>query len=131
MDEEYLAHARICVSKVASEFKASVQKFNNMSSGASDAEKKLEETHKEMSQLKEHIQQNEVTRTSHEQKISELKSQVTKLEDEVTTLNVKLAGSNGDSSEAVKELETLVQKKNEQIQEVQVSYLDVVLIYLG
>ncbi|CAD5215710.1 unnamed protein product [Bursaphelenchus okinawaensis] len=120
VDEEYLAHARICVSKVASDFKAHTQKLNNFESGASDAEKKLEESQKELSALKEQLQQNEVTRSSHEQKISDLKSQVQKLEEEVTTLNVKLAGSKGgDSTNAVKELEGLVQKKNEQIQEIQ------------
>ncbi|CAD5221658.1 unnamed protein product [Bursaphelenchus xylophilus] len=120
VDEEYLAHARICVSKVASDFKAHAQKLNSFENGATDAGKKLEETQKELNSLKEQIQQNQVTRSSHEQKITELKSQVQKLEEEVTTLNVKLAGSNGgDSSNAVKELENLVQKKNEQIQEIQ------------
>lgn len=121
VDEELLAHARICVSKVTSDFKASNAKLNNFESGASSAERKVEETEKELSSLREQLQQNEVTRLSYEAKISELKTQVQKLEEDVTTLNVKLAGSSGDSSQAVKELELMLQKKNEHIQENMVS----------
>lgn len=57
VDEEYLAHARICVSKVASEFKACAQKLNDLSSGNSEMENKPEEIQKEILSQREQTRQ--------------------------------------------------------------------------
>lgn len=116
IEEDVLAHVRIFVSKIASD---SVQKLNQTAND-SEAAKQLEVAEQEVQKLRIQVQQNESTRTAKESHITELKSKVQKLEDEVTALNLKLAGSSsGGASQAVEELRQIVQKKNEEIKSIQ------------
>ena len=91
--------------------------FQKLSQGQTDTAtlKKYESAQQELEKLRSQVQQNEATRTENETQIIELKSKVQTLEDEVTSLNVKLAGSSGGSSQAIEELRSLLQKKNEEI----------------
>lgn len=115
IEEDVLAHVRIFVSKVVND---SAQKLSKTLNDATAAQN-YQAAQQELDKLRSQVQQNEQTRTANEAQIGELKSKVQKLEDEVTSLNVKVAGSSGDSSEAVEELRQMVQKKNEEIKAIQ------------
>ena len=57
LDEELLAHARICISKLSSDFKSNQQKIMQLESGSGDVVKRFDVTSKELADCRLQLQQ--------------------------------------------------------------------------
>uniref|UniRef100_A0A915N012 Kinesin-like protein n=1 Tax=Meloidogyne javanica TaxID=6303 RepID=A0A915N012_MELJA len=131
IDEELLAHARICISKLSNDFKANQQKLLQLESGSGDAQKKADELSRELDDCKLQVQQLDAKNKSLHSQIESQETQKRQLEDEMDALNAKLANvnSSGEKNEdlqqqhqkLVAQLRDQIALKNSQIKELTVS----------
>uniref|UniRef100_A0A914LCY6 Kinesin-like protein n=1 Tax=Meloidogyne incognita TaxID=6306 RepID=A0A914LCY6_MELIC len=127
IDEELLAHARICISKLSNDFKANQQKLLQLESGSGDAQKKADELSRELDDCKLQVQQLDAKNKSLHSQIESQETQKRQLEDEMDALNAKLANvnSSGEKNEdlqqqhqkLVAQLRDQIALKNSQIKE--------------
>ncbi|KAK0414437.1 hypothetical protein QR680_011429 [Steinernema hermaphroditum] len=126
LDEEMFTHARICISKLSSDYKSVLSKVSNLETGSGDFAKKLETAEKELSETKLQLQQMDVKNKSLHDEIGELEKAKRELEGEVDQLNERVAagGEGADSGEGkeqhLKQLAQLrdqIAEKNQQIKE--------------
>ncbi|KAL7078089.1 hypothetical protein ACQ4LE_002096 [Meloidogyne hapla] len=127
IDEELLAHARICISKLSNDFKANQQKILQLESGSDDVHKKIDELSKELDDCKLQVQQLDAKNKSLHSQIEAQEAQKRQLEDEMDGLNAKLANvnSSGEKNEdlqqqhqkLVAQLRDQIALKNSQIKE--------------
>ncbi|KAF7636437.1 Kinesin-like protein [Meloidogyne graminicola] len=126
IDEELLAHARIYISKLANDFKATQQKICQLESGSDDFQKKVEELTKELDDCKLQVQQLDAKNKSLHSTIESQEAQKRQLEDEMDALNAKLANASiGINNENIQEqhqklvaqLRDQIALKNSQIKE--------------
>ncbi|KAI1729238.1 kinesin motor domain-containing protein [Ditylenchus destructor] len=103
VDEELLAHARICISKLSSDFKSNQQKLQQIESGSGDVSKKLDVTQKELDDCRLQLQQVENKNKSLQEAIESQETTKRQLEDDLDALNAKLAGASKNSSAANEE----------------------------
>uniref|UniRef100_A0A915PB38 Kinesin-like protein n=1 Tax=Meloidogyne floridensis TaxID=298350 RepID=A0A915PB38_9BILA len=127
IDEELLAHARICISKLSNDFKANQQKLLQLECGSGDAQKKADELSRELDDCKLQVQQLDAKNKSLHSQIESQETQKRQLEDEMDALNAKLANvnSSGEKNEdlqqqhqkLVAQLRDQIALKNSQIKE--------------
>uniref|UniRef100_A0A183BVI0 Kinesin-like protein n=1 Tax=Globodera pallida TaxID=36090 RepID=A0A183BVI0_GLOPA len=110
IDEELLTHARICISKLTSDFKANRQKLSLLETGTDDTLKKLDGTTKELADCKLQIQQTDAKNKSLQQTIEGQEKQKRQLENELDALNAKLANANSSGPSNNIELQQQHQK---------------------
>nr|CAD2137668.1 unnamed protein product [Meloidogyne enterolobii] len=137
IDEELLAHARICISKLSNDFKANQQKLLQLESGSGDAQKKADELSRELDDCKLQVQQLDAKNKSLHSQIESQETQKRQLEDEMDALNAKLANvnSSGEKNEdlqqqhqkLVAQLRDQIALKNSQIKELTESIQEVQL----
>lgn len=136
-DEELLAHTRICISKLSNDFKSAQQKLALLESGSGDAEKRLEFLTNELAECRLQLQQVDVKNKSLQEQIETQEKAKRQLEDELDTLNSKLAGAANDAYEAeaqqqhqklVAQLRDQIALKNSQIQQLSESLQEMQII---
>jgi kinesin family protein 5 len=123
LDEEMLAHARICISKLTTDYKSALQKASELQNGTGDVAKKLETSEKELSDCRLQIQQLDAKNKSLQETIDSQEKAKRSLEDELDALNSRLASSGGVAGEAlnsdqqkvVAQLRDQITEKNNQI----------------
>lgn len=118
IDEELLAHARICISKLASDFKAHQQKLMQLESGSDDVHKQMDDLNKELADCKLHIQQFEAKNKTLQSTIESQEKQKRQLEDELDAMNSKLANTSSSGpakDEAQQQHQKLVAQLRDQI----------------
>ncbi|KAL3068382.1 hypothetical protein niasHT_030673 [Heterodera trifolii] len=111
IDDETLTHARISISKLASDFRANRQKLSLLETGTDDTMKKLDDVTKELADCRLQIQQMDVKNKSLREMIEGQEKQKRQLENELDGLNAKLANAkNSDSADDNSELQQQHQK---------------------
>jgi kinesin family protein 5 len=123
LDEEMLAHARICISKLTTDYKSALQKASELQNGSGDVEKRLDASEKELSDCRLQIQQLDAKNKSLQETIDSQEKAKRSLEDELDALNSRLASSGGVAGEAlnsdqqkvVAQLRDQITEKNNQI----------------
>uniref|UniRef100_A0A7E4VJT4 Kinesin-like protein n=1 Tax=Panagrellus redivivus TaxID=6233 RepID=A0A7E4VJT4_PANRE len=120
LDDEMLAHARICISKLATDYKTTLTKASELQHGSGDVEKKLETAEKELSECKQEILKMEVRNKSLQAVIDDQEAAKRNLENELDGLNARVAGSNvsepnSDQQKVVAQLRDQITEKNNQI----------------
>jgi kinesin family protein 5 len=123
LDEEMLAHARICISKLTTDYKSAIQKASELQNGSGDVEKRLETNEKELSDCRLQIQQLDAKNKSLQETIDSQEKAKRSLEDDLDALNSRLASSGGagaepvniDQQKVVAQLRDQITEKNNQI----------------
>uniref|UniRef100_A0AAF5PPS2 Kinesin-like protein n=1 Tax=Wuchereria bancrofti TaxID=6293 RepID=A0AAF5PPS2_WUCBA len=96
-DEELFAHARICISKLSTDFKSTLQKMSSLESGSGDVTQRLESTEKDLADCRLLLQQNEAKNKSLQETITAQEKVKRQLEEQVDMLNEKLAAAGGEA----------------------------------
>uniref|UniRef100_A0A914Z3P9 Kinesin-like protein n=1 Tax=Panagrolaimus superbus TaxID=310955 RepID=A0A914Z3P9_9BILA len=123
LDEEMLAHARICISKLTTDYKSALQKTSELQNGSGDVEKRLETNEKELSDCRLQIQQLDAKNKSLQETIDSQEKAKRSLEDDFDALNSRLASSGGvgaetlnsDQQKVVAQLRDQITEKSNQI----------------
>uniref|UniRef100_A0AC35EZL6 Uncharacterized protein n=1 Tax=Panagrolaimus sp. PS1159 TaxID=55785 RepID=A0AC35EZL6_9BILA len=123
LDEEMLAHARICISKLTTDYKSAIQKASELQNGSGDVEKRLETNEKELSDCRLQIQQLDAKNKSLQETIDSQEKAKRSLEDDLDALNSRLSSSGGagaepvniDQQKVVAQLRDQITEKNNQI----------------
>ncbi|KAH7699608.1 hypothetical protein AAVH_33286 [Aphelenchoides avenae] len=128
IDDELLAHARICISKLTSDFKTAQQKLSTLESGSGDVAKRLDSAEQELSQCRLQLQQIEMKNKSLQETTEAQEKAKRQLEDEVDALNARLANAGGgkeasgegaqeQQQKVVAQLRDQIAEKNNQIKQ--------------
>ncbi|KAK6101470.1 Kinesin motor domain family protein [Brugia pahangi] len=96
-DEELFAHARICISKLSTDFKSTLQKMSSLESGSGDVTQRLETTERDLADCRLLLQQNEAKNKSLQETITAQEKVKRQLEEQVDMLNEKLAAVGGEA----------------------------------
>lgn len=129
LDEELLAHARICISKLSSDFKSNqqvkiitnklmFQKILQLENETGDNINRFELASKDLSDCRLQIQQLESKNKTYQETINSQDKAKRQLEDDIDALNAKLAGlskSGAASNEAQQEHQKQMAQLRDQI----------------
>lgn len=148
IDEELLAHTRICISKLTSDFKSAsqvcptyfhvkcFQKMAQLESGSGDFEKRIETAQKELAETKLQLQQAEVKNKNLQETMNEQEKAKRQLENELDSLNVRLASAGGgaggpasdEAQKLITQLRDQIAEKNAQIDKLKESLQELQLV---
>jgi len=126
VDDELLAHARICISKLTADYKTAAQKAADLANGSGDVEKRLETAESELSNCRLQIQQLDAKNKSLQETVDAQEKQKRSLEDELDALNSRLEGSgagagaaapSADHQKLVAQLRDQITEKSNQVKQ--------------
>lgn len=127
-DDEMMAHVRICISKLTSDYKTHKQKLLELESGSDGAAKQLETAERELNDLKLHNQQSESKVKNLQETIDKQEKQKRELEEQIDSLTARLSAStvSGDTAavasseehhKQVSQLRDEIAEKNKQVEQ--------------
>ncbi|KAE9554324.1 hypothetical protein FO519_002495 [Halicephalobus sp. NKZ332] len=122
LDDELLAHARICISKLTADYRTAAQKAAELANGSGDVEKKLDVAESELSNCRLQIQQLEAKNKSLQESVEIQEKQKRSLEDELDGLNSRVGGAgaaapSGDHQKLVAQLRDQITEKSNQVKQ--------------
>ncbi|CAJ0941918.1 unnamed protein product, partial [Mesorhabditis belari] len=114
-EDEMLAHMRIQITKLATDFRTAKQKYANLESGSEGVDQKLKALEGELDEVKRNMAQSEAKNKSQQETIEKQVKEKGELEQQIDTLTVRVssAGASEDGNLSEEQTKLVTQLRNE------------------
>ncbi|CAJ0580884.1 unnamed protein product, partial [Mesorhabditis spiculigera] len=126
-EDEMLAHMRIQITKLATDFRTAKQKYANLESGSEGVDQKLKSLESELDEVKRNAAQSEAKSRSQQETVEKLEKEKQELEKQIDSLTVRLSGASADGpvseeqTKLVSQLRSEITEKNKKVDALSVS----------